>query len=215
MAGETITSITDLLGLNSPRGLLNFGNTSNGFCTPPPTSPNYQFNYDEPKHQTSSPLNYAAVASPVKKFQRNMSLGSAGSSPSTPPSNYFPSHSFRGSSVRSNSPETNLSGISSADNLSEILNTLTLNDNLARNILYNNNNDLDITNLQNLQAIQALKYLQQPTGLLSSLLPNAYAHNNVQQILDKWNGNAASLWNFVPENLQLDRAARFHRSAAC
>nr|CAH7754238.1 unnamed protein product [Callosobruchus chinensis] len=223
--GDTITSITDLFGLNSPRGLLNFGYSSNGFCTPPPTSPNYQFNYDESIHQTSAALNYAAVASPVKKFQRNVSLGSAGSSPSTPSSNCLSSHSIRSSSVSpnleypnmrcspnsgSNSPESNLNGVS---NLSEILNTLTLNDNLARNILCNNNNDLDITNLQNLQAIQALKYLQQPPAILNSLLPNAYAHNNVQQILDKWYGNAA-LWNFVPENLQLDRAARFHRSAA-
>ncbi|CAH1987438.1 unnamed protein product [Acanthoscelides obtectus] len=236
MAGDTITSITDLLGLNSPRGLLNFGNTSNGLCTPPATSPSFQFHFDEPNHQTPTPLNYAAVASPMKKLQRNVSLGSAGSSPSTPPSSYFPSHSLRSSSLsdscgsnspileysnmrcssnsRSNSPETNVNGVSTTDNLSEILNTLTLNDNLARNILCNNNTDLDITNLQNLQAIQALKYLQQPPALLSSLLPTAYAHNNMQQMLDKWNGSAASLLNFVPESLQLDRAARFHRSAA-
>lgn len=41
MAGETM-SISDLLGLNSPRGLLNFGNSPNGLSTPPATSHNYQ-----------------------------------------------------------------------------------------------------------------------------------------------------------------------------
>lgn len=42
MAGETMSSISDLFGLNSPRGLLNFGNASSGLCTPPATSPNFQ-----------------------------------------------------------------------------------------------------------------------------------------------------------------------------
>lgn len=42
MAGDTLSSISDLLGLNSPRGLLNFGNFSNGVWTPPASSANLQ-----------------------------------------------------------------------------------------------------------------------------------------------------------------------------
>lgn len=39
MAGKTM-SISDLLGLNAPRGLLgnSFGNSTSGHCTPPPSS---------------------------------------------------------------------------------------------------------------------------------------------------------------------------------
>ncbi|XP_018570432.1 cytoplasmic polyadenylation element-binding protein 1 [Anoplophora glabripennis] len=238
MAGETMSSISDLFGLNSPRGLLNFGNTSSGLCTPPATSPNFQLNFDDAKFQAGH-LNYASsVASPAKNLQRNISLGSAGSSPCTPPSYYSASaRALRSTSLsdscgssspgvlehsllstnnsRSNSPESDLSGISSPDgSLCEILNSLTLNDNLARNIFGSGTTDLDISNLQNLQAIHALKYLQQPPALLSTLLPPACSHNSTQQILDKWNGSASSLINFIPENLQLDKAARFHRSAA-
>ncbi|KAJ8962124.1 hypothetical protein NQ318_018081 [Aromia moschata] len=300
MAGETMSSISDLLGLNSPRGLLNFGNSSNGLCTPPATSPNFQ------NHSCNVFIIFFSD-----------SCGS--NSPAVL------EHSLlNGNHSRSNSPESDLSGISSPDgSLCEILNSLTLNDNLARNIFANGTTDLDISNLQNLQAIHALKYLQQPPALLGSLLPSACSHNNTQiapicilfgleawfihfyrrgdlqsslrrmvgmpelskdeselwhprpiylaalesikssnggqsmqnpaqlqqrgwkmveemgqqpnaqdlfgrspncrqsqlkfrhgQILDKWNGNAASLINFIPENLQLDKAARFHRSAA-
>lgn len=42
MAGDTLSSISDLLGLNSPRGLLNFGNSSNGLWTPPASSAGFQ-----------------------------------------------------------------------------------------------------------------------------------------------------------------------------
>lgn len=43
MAGESIPSISDLFGLNSPRGLLNVGNSqSNGLCTPPASSLYFQ-----------------------------------------------------------------------------------------------------------------------------------------------------------------------------
>ncbi|XP_074041080.1 polyadenylation element binding protein orb isoform X2 [Leptinotarsa decemlineata] len=241
---ETMSSISDLLGLNSPRGLigLNFGNASNDLqqctCTPPATSPNFQLDFEEPKFQMS-PMNYAAVTSPTKNLQRNMSLGSAGTSPCTPPS-YFSARALRvstslsdscGSSSpailerplmnslsRSHTPESDLSGISSPDgSLNEIFDSLNLNDNLARNIFCNGSNDLDISSLQHLQALQTLKYLQQQPSspaLLNSLLPPACSHNNMQQILDKWNGNSSPLKNFLPENLQLDRAARFHRSAA-
>lgn len=43
MAGEPVQSISDLFGLNSPRGLLNVGNSqSNGLCTPPASSLYFQ-----------------------------------------------------------------------------------------------------------------------------------------------------------------------------
>lgn len=46
MAGEPISSISDLFGLNSPRGLLNVGNSqSNGLCTPPASSLYFQVRY--------------------------------------------------------------------------------------------------------------------------------------------------------------------------
>ncbi|CAH1101887.1 unnamed protein product [Psylliodes chrysocephalus] len=117
---------------------------------------------------------------------------------------------------RCNSPESDLSGISSPDaSLNELFNSLNLNENLSRNLFCNGSNDLDITNIQHLQAIQTLKYLQQPASpaILNSLLPTACSHNNMQQILDKWN-SSTSLLGFIPESLQLDRAARFHRSSA-
>lgn len=224
--GETL-SISDLLGLNSPRGLLNFGNSSNGLCTPPASSNNFQLNFDDAEFQTG-PVNYASVTSPVKSLQR--------SAPTTP--NYYTSRALRSTSLsdscgssspavlehsllnntnsRSNSPESDTSAISSPDaNLSDLLNTLTLNDALSRNVFSNNNssgNDLDITNLHSLP-LHTLKYLQQPP-VLGNLLPTTCVHNTTQHLLEKWNTNATSLMNLMPENLQLDRAARFHRSAA-
>ncbi|CAH0552714.1 unnamed protein product [Brassicogethes aeneus] len=224
--GETM-SISDLFGLNSPRGLLNFGN-SGGLCTPPAT-PNYQLNFDDAKFQ-AGPLNYASATSPSNVLPKKKSVGNT--PPSTP--NYY--RTLRSTSLsdscgsnspavlepslftssRSNSPESDLSGISSPEgSLNDVLNSLTLNDSLARNLFPTTINDLDISNLQNLQAIHALKYLQQPPAMLSSLLPAACSHNTPSQLLDKWNGgNAGSLSNFGSENLQLDRAARFHLSAA-
>lgn len=107
-------------------------------------------------------------------------------------------------SSRSNSPaDSDTSTISSPDgSLTEIFvseagvislsgrvcsvclfqNTLTLNEALARNY-FSNNNDLDLSNLQNLQAIHAFKCLQQqPPNLLSSLLHTACSHNTSQQV---------------------------------
>lgn len=46
MAGEAVSSISDLFGLNSPRGLLNVGNSqSNGLCTPPASSLYFQVSH--------------------------------------------------------------------------------------------------------------------------------------------------------------------------
>ncbi|RZC38281.1 cytoplasmic polyadenylation element-binding protein 1 [Asbolus verrucosus] len=215
-------SITDLFGLNSPRGLLDFANSStNGLCTPPVTAANLQLNFDETKFKPAS-LGYSSLATPAK--YPNLSLAS---SLQTPP-NFYQSHCVRSSSVssdscgnnspvvleqslfngvnsRSNSPESDSSSASNIDgNLSDLLNSLTLNDTLARNLF--RNNDMEFPNLQ---AIQALKYLQHPSGVLGSLLPTACSHTS-QHLLEKWNSGPTALIN-VPE---LDRAARFHRSAA-
>ncbi|XP_056634314.1 cytoplasmic polyadenylation element-binding protein 1 isoform X1 [Diorhabda sublineata] len=233
--GDTMSSISDLFGLNSPRGLLNFGNNNSDLCScTPTTSANFSLDLDDTKF-TSSQMNYTGVISTPKSYQRNLSLGSAGTSPCTPPANFLAARSLRSTSLsffsdscgsnspnvlehlnysRSNSPESELSGISSPDaGFSDLFNSLNISDNLSRNLF---SNDLDVVNLQQLQAIQALKCLQQPNSstLLSSLLPPACSHNNMQQIMDKWNGSTSPLLNFLPENLQLDRAARFHRSAA-
>lgn len=226
--GETM-SISELLGLNSPRGLLNFGNSPTGLCTPSPVNSNFQFNFDDVKLQ-STPVNYASIASNGKPFAGKLNLRNN--------NNYFSARALRSTSLsdscgssspivgdqsllsnnsRSDSPESDTSAVSSPDgSLSDILNSLTLNDSLAGNIFNGNNNnsspgDLDLSSIQNLQAIQALKYLQQPPSLLGSLLPTACSH---KQILDKWNDNQSSLINLLPDNLHLDRAARFHRSAA-
>ncbi|KAL3280155.1 hypothetical protein HHI36_017655 [Cryptolaemus montrouzieri] len=213
-------SITDLLGLNSPRGLLNFGNSPPGLCTPSPVNTNYQFNFDDVKFQ-SSPVNYTPVTTPGKPITGKLSLRNPTNT------NYFTNRALRSTSLsdscgssspnvsdqsllsinsRSNSPESDGSPISSPDgSLSEIFNTLTLNDSLG------SSGELDISSLRNLQAIQTLKYLQQPQPILGSLLTTACSH---KQILDKWNENQSPLLNLLPEALQLDRAARFHRSAA-
>ncbi|KAK9882232.1 hypothetical protein WA026_019746 [Henosepilachna vigintioctopunctata] len=226
MAGETM-SISDLLGLNSPRGLLNFGNSPTGLCTPSPVNSNFQFNFDDVKFQ-SPPVNYASVASPgmtfAKKFSsrnanfraralRSTSLSdSCGSS-----SPIVGDQSIMSNNSRSDSPgsDTDSSTASSPDgSLTGIMNSLTLNDCLARTVFNNNNSnsgELDISSIQNLQAIQALKYLQQPSPLLGSLSPTACSH---KQLMDNWNDNHSPLVNLLPDNLHLDRAARFHRSSA-
>ncbi|KAH0814514.1 hypothetical protein GEV33_008282 [Tenebrio molitor] len=248
-------SISDLFGLNSPRGLLDFANSStNGLCTPPVNAtslqceimddvggfvwgfeaeliifggPRWGLNFDEAKFPTSP--NYSSITS-SNKYPINLSLGG---SPSTP-SSYHASHSlassspgsdfcgnnspvvleqsaFGGVGSRSNSPESDSSCASNVDgNLSDLLNSLTLNDTLARNLF--RNTDLDLPNIQSLQAIQALKYLQHPSSVLGSLLPTTCSHGS-QHVLDKWNSGPSLVG--IPESLQLDRAARFHRSAAC
>lgn len=61
-------------------------------------------------------------------------------------------------------------------------NSLSLNDALGRNCVNGSEfrGDLDLTNLQNLQAIHALKYLQQPPGFFNSVLQNACSSNASQ-----------------------------------
>ncbi|XP_076250696.1 polyadenylation element binding protein orb [Rhynchophorus ferrugineus] len=228
MAGETM-SISDLLGLNSPRGLLNL-NTSEGLCTPPASPHNMQINFDDVRHQNDSLPGF--MASPVKGLQRNLSMGSAGSSPSTPT---YLSKTLRSTSLsdscgsnspaildntlfirnnsRSDSSDSEYGASINSPELTDLLNSLNINENFSRNSLNNNANniDLDLSNLQNLQAVHALKYLQQPPALLGSLLPPYNANNN-QPMLDKY-VYPSSVLNST-ENFQLDKAARFHRSAA-
>ncbi|XP_072379912.1 cytoplasmic polyadenylation element-binding protein 1 [Diabrotica undecimpunctata] len=246
--GDTMPSISELLGLNSPRGLLNFANNNSTeicSCSSPGTT-NFSLDVDENKFQPN-PMNYAAVTSTPKPYQRNMPFANSGITPCTPPASFLAARTLRSTSLsdscgsnsptvldhlnysRSNSPESDLSGLSSPEaafNLSgisspdasfnELFNSLNINDTLSRNLFCNGSNELDITNLQQLQAIQTLKYLQQPTNpaFLNSVLPPACSHNNMQQIMDKWNNAPSTLLNLLPENLQLDRAARFHRSSA-
>ncbi|GJQ84449.1 putative nucleic acid binding protein [Trypoxylus dichotomus] len=211
----TTTNNADLLGLNSPRGLLgnSFGNSWNGLCSPPtPTTSNFQRNLSLSSNSSTSSQNYFPNCT-LRSTSLSDSIGS--SSPAGLDSPLIGNLN----NSRSNSPaDSDNSAVSSPDgSLTEILNSLTLNEALARNCLSNPDfrGDLDLTNLQNLQAIHAFKYLQQPPALLNSLLNPACSHS-ASQILDRWNGNAAlglvSLAGQVQENL--DRAARFHRSAA-
>lgn len=88
---------------------------------------------------------------------------------------------------------------------------------MTRNCLNNTGllNDLDLAS--NLQALQTLKYLQQPQSMFNSLLHPACSHNVAQQVLEKFNGNATmNLVNLASEvqGLHLDRVARYHRSGA-
>ncbi|XP_063906993.1 cytoplasmic polyadenylation element-binding protein 1 isoform X2 [Zophobas morio] len=212
-------SISDLFGLNSPRGLLDFANSATyGLATPPVNSTNLQLNFDESKFPTS-PMTYSPISMP--KYPLNLPLGSSSFqslASSSPCSDFCGSNSpsilerslFSSSGSRSNSPESDASSCSNVDgNLSVILqNSLSLNDTLARNFL---RDEVDLSSLHSLQAIQALKCLQHPSGVLGSLLPSSCTRGS-SHVLDKWN-SGASLVN-VADGLQLDRAARFHRSAA-
>lgn len=231
MAGETM-SISDLLGLNSPRGLLgsSFGSSSSSLCTPPAATANFQM-----KNGDNKLLNFASVTSGSMKNNGPLSVGS--STGSAPP-NFYQRGILRSTSLsdcsgsnspavldqpllntnsRSNSPtESDNSAISGANgSLTEILNSLTLNEAFGCNCL--NANDLrdkiDLNNLQNLQALQAFKYLQQPPALLNTLL-NPTCSYNTSQLSDRWERNNGLGIVPLQDNLHLDRAARFHRSAA-
>ncbi|XP_060524782.1 cytoplasmic polyadenylation element-binding protein 1 isoform X2 [Cylas formicarius] len=224
MRGEQreATSVADLFGLNSPRGLLNFGNSQ----WSPGSPQSVQLNGDDMKFQTGT-LNYANAPPGFKNLERNP-LGSAGSSPVTPPA--FRSRALRGTSLSdsygSNSPavldspfvsntsESEFGGHQDV-NLSDLLNSLTLNDSTPRNSS-GGCDDHDASNPQNLQTLNALMWLQQqPPALLNSLLFAASGQNGGGgvQSLDKWNNNT-SVFNSQSESFQLDCAARFHRCAA-
>lgn len=65
--------------------------------------------------------------------------------------------------------------------LSEILNSLSLNDALTRNCFDNSEfRNLDLVNLQNLQAIHAFKYSQQSPALVNSLFNSNYSQSASQ-----------------------------------
>ncbi|XP_030756864.1 cytoplasmic polyadenylation element-binding protein 1 [Sitophilus oryzae] len=220
---ETMNDISDLLGLNSPRGLLNL-NPSEGLCTPPASPHNMQINFDDSKSQGG----YYAPSC-VKSLQRNLSLGSAGSSPATPT---YLSRTFRSTSLsdscgsnspaiidqhflnrsNSNSPESDYPASINSPELAELLGSLNINDTASRNPLNgaaNNSLDWDLSNIQNLQA---LRYLQQTSpAVYNSLFP--YGNPFAPQIVNKWSNNTSVL-NSVPEAFYLDRAVRFHRFAA-
>lgn len=222
-------SITDLLGLNSPRGLLNFGNSaSNGIFTPTSPTTNTQFNLEEAKFSAGT-INNASL--PIKQWRRKLCSSSSSNNDQFISACASRSTSFSDScgssspltseqppslsSWGSDSPESDGSSVSSPDgngSLTEILNLLTLNENISQGIL-TSNSDLDLSAIQNLQALQTSRYLQQTQNLLGSLSP-ACTH----KLLDKWNGRnnqtSQSLLSVIPENSQLDRAARFHKSAA-
>ncbi|KAL1509482.1 hypothetical protein ABEB36_004207 [Hypothenemus hampei] len=231
-------SISDLLGLNSPRGLLNFGSSDPlCVCTPPASPDDLQGNFDEAMLSNSfTNNNYVNSSNCIKGLQRNISLGSVGSSPASPP---YISRNFRSISLSdscgSNSPALleqqqsvlvrSLSRTDSTDpnfssslnnnhsEITDLLNSLSLNENISKNLLGSNcNYDLDLLNFQNLQAVHVLKYLQQPPALFNSVLPHLTNNNSI--IPDKWNNNNTQCPSDVSENSHLDRAARFHRSAA-
>ncbi|XP_044261883.1 cytoplasmic polyadenylation element-binding protein 1 [Tribolium madens] len=213
-------SISDLFRLDSPRGLLDFANSStNGLCTPPVTAPNLQLIFDETKFSSSS--TYSPINTPMNLSLDSSSPTSSGyysgnSLASSSPGSDFCGHSSPGiigrslfnSDSGSESPDSDSSTASNAEGkLSELLNTLTLNDNLAKSLY--KNTDVDLQALQ-LYRLQALKHLY-PSNVLGSLLPPACSHAT-PHLLDKW--NPSSSLASIPETFQLERAARFHRSAA-
>ncbi|XP_050294352.1 cytoplasmic polyadenylation element-binding protein 1 isoform X2 [Anthonomus grandis grandis] len=224
-------SIPDLLGLNSPRGLLNVGSSDAlyNLCTPPASPQSTMGNIDETRMQ-SEQLHHNGTTS-MKNLQRNWSLGSTGSSnwatpTQTPrairsisfsdscennPSNSYPllnrssstydaSHSYGAVGVNNNTPDV----------LSNLLNSMTLADNLSKNLSPTGLSDVELSNLQNLQALNTLKYLQQPTAFLNPLSPLS-PQAGLQ--LEKWNLNGETL-SPTSECYQLEKAARFHRTAA-
>ncbi|EEZ97724.1 oo18 RNA-binding protein [Tribolium castaneum] len=214
-------SISDLFGLDSPRGLLDFANssTNNGLCTPPVNASNLQLNFDETSKfaPISTPSKYAMNLSLDSSSPTSSGYYSGASLASTSPGSDFCGNSspgviersiFNSSNSRSDSPDSDSSTVSNVEGkLSDLLNTLTLNDPLAKNLY--KNTDVDLQTLQ-LCSLQALKYLR-PSNVLGSLLPPACSHA-APHVLDKW--NQTSPLATIPETFQLDRAARFHRSAA-
>ncbi|GLV44082.1 oo18 RNA-binding protein [Carabus blaptoides fortunei] len=250
-------SISELLGLNSPRGTLigsSFGNSpTEGMYTAP--SRNYQdnqkprekFNYglamNTPLNPISRSMEPFTACTPPAPAYINTRLGrnsvsfsdaSTGGSPTGIEPCLFP---MGNSSSRSNSPaDSDVSGVSSIEgNITELMNSLALNHSVDTNNLCMNNpvnptaglpanflncaTDLELANLQNLQAIHTFKYLQQPPTFLGSLFqctPACSRNNN--QMLDKLgavpNLNILSTAGQNQENLALDRAARFHRNSA-
>ncbi|XP_022919725.2 cytoplasmic polyadenylation element-binding protein 1 isoform X2 [Onthophagus taurus] len=197
----------DLLGLNSPRGLL--GNseryTSEDLSSPSPVR-NLQRNMSNtstssslPTYQSLYPKNSppSTVGNPVSTTHDPSLIGNF--------FNWTPSTSGVSDSV-SSTPDASLC---------DVLGNMCLND-----VLQRNNTDVrsefEMANLQNLQALQAIKYLQ-PSPFLNTLLRSGYP--TATQLFDRWNNNSAwgglfSLAGQVQENLQLDRAARLYRSAA-
>lgn len=91
-----------------------------------------------------------------------------------------------------------------------------LNSNFNANSFFNCASELEFANLQNLQALHALKVLQQqPPVVLGSLLQYGPNRHGAQQ----WIGNQNFLSHLGQKidptlNIALDRAARFHRNSA-
>ncbi|CAG9768902.1 unnamed protein product [Ceutorhynchus assimilis] len=219
--GEDTMYISDLLGLNSPRGQLNSSDYSDGLSTPP-VSPQNQNTFDRQNNYG----NESGKMRISKKYQRNVSFGSTGSSPQTPPhfaramrseslndscgsNSPFDQQQFLNRSFVSESPEAYSTAASSLQHISELgnlLNSLTVND--VSESLPGPEAIPDV-DLEYLNAVRALQYLQNNPGALGSFFPTSPAAP-----LGGPNTNS-SLLNLIPQNYyQLDRAARFHRSSA-
>ncbi|XP_025834320.1 cytoplasmic polyadenylation element-binding protein 1-A [Agrilus planipennis] len=200
-------SISDLFGLSSPRGLL--GNFyGNGRLSTPST--NIPFNADDKYLGGSSDNAFA----PLRGAQRGLLPSGVPISP------YNNGRNIRSTSLSdsngSNSPgvsDTNSNNNNSRSNTPEVDTSIlsTPDENINENTF--SLGELDLNSLQNLQTIQYLKYLQTPPAVLNSLLPPCARHA-AQSVLKKYN-NASPL-NLVghTQDLQLDRIARFHRTAA-
>ncbi|XP_044742446.1 cytoplasmic polyadenylation element-binding protein 1 isoform X1 [Chrysoperla carnea] len=244
---DSMMSISELLGLNAPRGTL-LGNSSYPFSSSPvqellsPPVSNYQ--YDEPNYGTPTGLNVDLN----RMIQRSLDNSFCSSTPPSP--QFFPNRTFRNSSYsecssggsptslgfeqhaalllgagsRSNSPaDSDMSGVSSIDgSLKDLMTNLTLNQVINGNNDYLPTTELEMANLQNLQALNALKFLQQPPGsMLNSLLhyPNSTGSNlSCSPVASSLNSSIGSLLPSTPtsqlESASLDRAARIHRSSA-
>ncbi|XP_031332770.1 cytoplasmic polyadenylation element-binding protein 1 isoform X2 [Photinus pyralis] len=238
-SAEETMSITDLLGLNTPRGLLgsSFGGGPSGLYSPTTTNNLQHLNFDNNK--LNAPLNgYIPNSSAMKNLPSNLSLNASGLSS---PQSHLNGRTIRSSSLSDSSSNASPivsehssignfgshaemsdreSAISTPDSLTDIFNSINLNgDAIPRNCFNNTNflGELDLVNLQNLQTLHTLnKYLQQPPSVLNSLLHPACSSTNASQVLDKFANNTLNLMNLAShvQDIQLDRVARYHRSAA-
>ncbi|XP_067009160.1 cytoplasmic polyadenylation element-binding protein 1 [Anabrus simplex] len=225
--GDSLSSISDLLGLNLPRGTL-LGTTANYGSSINHSSRNYQ-HCEEDKSPD--------IQIPMKVLQRNLDSNFH----STPPSPCFP-RSFRGSppysdcgsptleqalmltcssgsgGSRSNSPaDSDISNgavsMGSVDgNLSDLMNCLSLNQ--SQGFL---NAEPDLSGLHGLQGMTPLRFLQQQQQQQHAVKANLLSLLHYQPMGDKpWPPiSNTSLQSPPPTDSNLlDLAARFHRNAA-
>ncbi|XP_031332771.1 cytoplasmic polyadenylation element-binding protein 1 isoform X3 [Photinus pyralis] len=172
---EETMSITDLLGLNTPRGLLgsSFGGGPSGLYSPTTTNNLQHLNFDNNK--LNAPLNgYIPNSSAMKNLPSNLSLNASGLS--------SPQSHLNGRTIRSSSLSD------SSSNASPIVS--------EHSSIGNFGSHAEMSDRESA--------ISTPDSLTDIF------------VLDKFANNTLNLMNLAShvQDIQLDRVARYHRSAA-